>query len=195
MAHELYVFFKDENLPTRDQWQASLDSHNAGLVLGNFDPREHVGDVPVILDGEKSSVQIFEGHISDLTDLDTDRLAGRDRYLMFELSAEPIEIQAAVLAAAALAMSASGLFFDPQANQYSEGAQVFGVIERAESGDAPSSRNESRTPRPSRRCLRCRVVCPPHRARCRTCGTPITESSPIVELPTPKGRKSWWKFW
>lgn len=193
MPHELYVLLRDENLPTLEAWQAVLDSHQSGLQFGKFNPREDIGEVVVQLEKSSTKLQIFEGSIKELNHLDKAQVGDRNRYVLFELSDDPYEIQAAVLAAAGLTVCASGLFFDPQSNEYADGAQVFSLIKQAQSGKAKPAKKNGDPPRPHRRCVRCRTVCPPHRARCRICGSPVTDSNPVVELPKP--RSAWWRFW
>ncbi len=74
MSQTQFAFLKKENVPTREQLQASLDAHNFDLKLDpEYTPFEDEGFSPCVLNGEPDvGFEIYYEPSSDLLEDDED---------------------------------------------------------------------------------------------------------------------------
>ncbi len=67
MSISSLLFLNDEQLPSREEWQAALVEGEAGIVLDDIDDlRSHMGFFPVHLDGEISGFEWYYSPIEEM---------------------------------------------------------------------------------------------------------------------------------
>jgi hypothetical protein len=169
----LYVYVRDDRVPTKADWQARLDKANSGLVLDEFDPRDHAGFLPCLLGGAECG---FEYDLTRADDLDAEvrtRVGDRNRTVMFVLhGGRAGDLKAAMYAAAALTEISDGVFLDPQSGTIATGHGVFELIRSAEDearerGRHAAAKDAAIT---DARCPHCGAPCPSYRKTCKACG-------------------------
>src|SRR4029077_4704527 len=135
MSVDLFVFLRDTDVPTRDSWQDAIKAAGVDLVLDDFDPREHTGYLPVKLDGKPTGFEYYFGSVDEELRQRPEQIGDRDRVISFVLHSDLTELRAAMWAAAVLTKHASGIFCDPQSDEYAEGDGVFAMIQRDEAAE------------------------------------------------------------
>ncbi len=172
MSVDLYVFLRDKDVPTRDRWQQAINAYGVDLVLDDFDPREHEGYLPVKLNGKPTGFEYYFGSVEEELGDRPERIGDRDRIISFVLHSDLTELKAAIWAAAVLTKHTSGIFCDPQSDEYAEGEGVFEMIHRDEAAEREHRYKEAAkdAARTERRCPKCGSPCPEYRNTCKACG-------------------------
>jgi hypothetical protein len=111
---------------------------------------------------------------------ETDQLQGvmgdRDFAATFTIHASNDELQAASIAAAVLAKTTDGVFFDPQSGEFAIGAGAFQLLqdqERRERERKMELAVKKWATTTQRRCPTCGAPCPEYRPTCSVCGYEI----------------------
>jgi len=172
MSVELCVFLRDKNVPTKDRWQQAINDSGVDLVLDDFDPRVHTGYLPAKLNGKPTGFEYYFGSVEEAFAERPERIGDRDRVLSFVLHSDLTELKAAMWAAAVLTKHASGIFYDPQSDEYAEDGGVFEMIRRDEAAEQERRKREAAkdVARTDRRCPQCGSPCPEYRRTCKACG-------------------------
>ena len=136
MSVDLYVYLRDAEIPTREQWQEAIDEAGIDLVLDKeFSVREHEGGfVPVLMGEEETGFEFYldsldESYIPDEPNA-AQRLADRGCVAAFRLS-DLQEWVAAMYAAAVLTQLANGLLCDAQIGELVDGARAMEMAHEA----------------------------------------------------------------
>lgn len=181
MSVDLMVFLKREKLPTRGRWQKAIDAEGLGLSLDEVDTFSHTGFWPAKLNGKDSGFEYLFGN-SEPQDTDDDPeeltrvIDDRDCAATFTIHGSLDELQAASIAAAALAKISDGVFVDPQSGEFAIGAGAFPLLqeqgrkERERKMDVATRKWATAT---LRRCPECGAPCPEYRPACFVCGYQI----------------------
>ena len=160
MSVELWVFIRDEALPTWQEWQRALDEAGSGLHMDEFSPREHAGFVPGNLDGHECGFEYFWEAIEPGEGEEVlAEIGDRTRTAVFVWHGSEMDWRAGTLAAAVLTKLADGVFFDPQSGEFARGGDVFTMLEQQEQDERGrrlrlAERKWGQTT--SRRCPECR---------------------------------------
>src|SRR4029077_19923692 len=98
-----------------------------------------------------------------------EQIGDRDRVISFVLHSDLTELRAAMWAAAVLTKHASGIFCDPQSDEYAEGDGVFAMIQRDEAAEKERRYKEAEkdAARTERRCPKCGSPCPEYPNTCK----------------------------
>jgi len=172
---DLYVFLRDQDVPTRDGWQQAINASGVDLVLDNFNPREHTVYLPVKLNFKPTGFEYYFGSVEQELGVVSERIGDRDRVISFVLHGDFTELKAAMWAAAVLTKHASGIFYDPQSDEYAEDDGVFEIIRRDEAAEKERRYKKAAmdAARTERRCPKCGSPCPEYRNTCKACGFAI----------------------
>jgi hypothetical protein len=181
MSVDLMVFLKREKLPTRDDWQQAIDAEGLDLKLDEADTTTHTGFWPAMLNGKECGFEYSFG-IEEPADEDEEpdelfEAIGDRAYLAtFTIHASVDELQAASIAAAVLAKTADGVFFDPQSGEFAIGNGAFQLLkdqERRERERKMEVATKKWAKTTQRRCPKCSAPCPEYRPTCSVCGYEI----------------------
>lgn len=160
---------RKSKVPTWHAWQALLNDASSGLQLEHFDLSHHNGYLPAMLAGKSTGFELRFGPVSELNDLDVQKLAGRDCYARFVTHADLTELDAAALAAAALAKASEGIYYD--GDSYRTIDDVFALS--SENATVIATMNKHRAQKDlsitNLRCPHCGAPCPSYRKSCKVC--------------------------
>jgi hypothetical protein len=137
MSVDTFVFVRDENLPTIQQWQAALDRAGTGIVLESIeDLRSHSGYLPATHRGQESGFEWYYGPLADyFGGTPPDGLGKRSHVINFVTHSDMRELVCALISGAVLAEIAEGLVFDEENEAVIDGKSALVVarsIERDE---------------------------------------------------------------
>lgn len=174
MSVQLFVYLREEQLPTRDQWQLAIDSHGIDLTLDQFSTREHVGFLPAKLKGSNCGFEYaFQPVDQSATQEMPEQIGDRNKVVSFVTHGgrEP-DGEAAMLAAAVLTELTNGVYEDPQGGGFAEGTAVFEMIREQENAERERRRTAAAkwAGITARRCPECASPCPEYRKTCKVCG-------------------------
>lgn len=177
MSVDLYVFLRERELPTDEEWQRAIQAAGHDLVFDSFSSREHTGFLPARLAGELSG---FEYSFNPIDANEVEKLkaiiADRSHVVTFTLHGNMLELRAAEIAASVLTDLANGVYFDPQSGSHAEGKADYSLL--ADERNAERERMLAEAERKwakvtERRCPECNAPCPEYRGSCWVCGFAI----------------------
>jgi hypothetical protein len=128
MSMEVYVFLKKSDLPVVSIWQRSIG--DSGLLVDLdliFDPTKDSGFVPCKLRGSGTGFEYFLSPIDDIASSYPDLkevVQPYDSAATFSWGSRLDECAVALVAAATLAASSSGVMYDPQEGLEYQGADA-----------------------------------------------------------------------
>ncbi len=174
MSVNYCVYLREEQLPSRDQWQREIDRHGFDLILERFSTREHTGFLPVRMKGSDCGFEYDFGQVDESAwDEVPEEIGNRNMVATFKThGGRELDSQAAMLAAAVLTELTNGLYEDPQGGGFAEGAAVFDLIRDQENADRERRRERAAkwASITARRCPDCGSPCPEYRKACEVCG-------------------------
>ena len=177
---KLCVYLRDDQLPTRDAWQAAINAAGMKLTLDEFDARSFDGFLSCLLDGVQCG---FEYYFSPLEEQDEEirnQIGDSNRLVMLKMhGGEMIDLKAAMYAAAALTESSGGTFYDPQGDVAATGRGVYELMRQNEEHDCERGRlaAEKDAAFTDNRCPHCGAPCPTYRKTCKACGRSVRVSA------------------
>lgn len=119
MSVDVFVFVREPDLPSREEWQAAIDELGIDLQLDErMEPDSASGYWPVKIRGEASGFEFFSGSAEVLFGSSAPSGAG-DRSLTVDLvtHSDIRELECSLLAGAALALVADGVVYDEETNR------------------------------------------------------------------------------
>jgi hypothetical protein len=194
MSVELNVYLYDAALPTCDDWQRAISERGHDFVFDPFSSRDHVGFVPIRLNGDKCGFEYFFAPIEEASEEDDLKAIGdRTHVAQFILHGSELDLRAAEIAASVLASIANGVFFDPQSGSFAEGGSVFDLLLKQHDTErdrrrAEAERKWSRVT--DRLCPECNARCPEYRGKCWVCGFAIGRVASAPETAPSPTKKS-----
>ncbi len=113
MSVEMYAFLNQSDLPSRNEWQAAIDSLGLPVVLDEqINPRDTIGYSPCALRGGNAGFEYSVERAKDLGPPDSARHF--DSAAVFRWSGDLAECASAMAAAAALLRHANVVVFCPE---------------------------------------------------------------------------------
>jgi hypothetical protein len=175
MSVHLYVFLRDSDLPTQEEWQRAVQDAGHDLFFDSFSPKEHAGFLPMQLDGEECG---FEYSFRSIEEGEGEEVDLGDRSHVVELSwhSSILDLRAVEIAASTLTELCNGIFLDPQSGAHAEGKAVHGLVtvQRSAEQDRKLAEAERKWAKVTeRRCPECNARCPEYRGSCWVCGFEI----------------------
>jgi hypothetical protein len=175
MSVKFYVYLREDQLPSRDEWQQGIDRHGIHLKLDEFSTREHGGFLPAKMDGAECGFEYSFQPVDDTAwdDGIPEEIGDRNRVVTFKAhGGREQDSKAAILAAAVLAELTKGVYEDPQGGGFAAGAEVFDLLREEEDVDRERRRLEAArwATITTRRCPECGSPCPEYRKTCKVCG-------------------------
>jgi len=126
MSIDAFVFLRDENLPTVQQWQAALDQADTGITLDSIDDLSgHSGYFPVKHRSHDSGFEWYYGPLAEnFGGTPPEGLGGRGHVVNFVLHSDMRELACAMISGAVLADIADGLVLDEETGSLIGGLQA-----------------------------------------------------------------------
>ena len=128
MSMDVYVFLKKSDLPPVNIWQNSLAEFDFPVDLySTFDPNKDSGFVPCKLRGAVTGFEYFLSPIGEIASTYPDLKEMAQLYdtaAVFSWGSRLDECAVALIAAATLATSCSGIMYDPQGGLQYVGASA-----------------------------------------------------------------------
>jgi hypothetical protein len=181
MSVQLSVYLGDDRVPTFENWQSAVRDAGHDLIIDEFSPRDHLGFVPMRLNGQECGFEYFFSEVvaEEIEDIAA-TVGDRDRLAEFVWHSSEHDGRAAEIAAAVLASISDGIFFDPQSGDWARGPDAFGLVERWHADErlrrAEAAERKWATVT-ERRCPKCGSRCPEYRAKCWVCGHELGRAS------------------
>jgi hypothetical protein len=175
MSVGFYVYLREEQLPSRDEWQQEIDRHGIHLKLDEFSTREHRGFLPAVMNGADCGFEYAFQPVDETVwdDGVPQEIGDRNRVVTFKThGGREQDSEAAMLAAAVLTELTKGVYEDPQGGGFAEGGEVFDLLRDQEDTDRKRRRLEAAkwATITTRRCAECGSPCPEYRKTCKVCG-------------------------
>ncbi|MBC2600479.1 hypothetical protein [Puniceicoccus vermicola] len=172
MANEQYVFISEKAIPSRQEWQESIDALGYDFQLDSeLKPKEDSGYSPCKLEGKETGVEIYYQAVAELVDdpSEIEELTkGRDYCISFRWGGSMAECTCAIIASAALLKN-----FDGVVSYEFEAPSDLEALIKDLDFTIPEARKELSPKKPN-------------------LGKNAVSSS--SSEPKPKSRL-WWKFW
>ena len=187
MSVELFVYLRNDCVPSQLEWQAGIHTAGLKLILDEFSPCDHAGFLPCRLNGGQCGFEYYLGAVADLVkDLESEdierlrkQIGERDRVVTLRLHGGRMDdLMAAMYAAAVLAELSDGVFEDPQSGEFATGRGVFELLRRNEDSERERGRRaaEKDAAVTDRRCPHCNAPCPSYRKTCKACGHTVGDT-------------------
>jgi len=111
---DIFVFMREQDLPSTGSWQAALDRLDVGLRLDAApDPATHSGYWPVKASAQVSGFEYFSGSIADAFGAQPPvEVEDRDFVVDLVSHGDMQELRSAMFAACALALECNGVIVD-----------------------------------------------------------------------------------
>ncbi len=172
MANEQYVFISEKAIPSRQEWQESIDALGYDFQLDSeLKPKEDSGYSPCKLEGKETGIEIYYRPVTELVDdpSEIEELTkGRDYCISFRWGGSMAECACAIIASAALIKNFDGVV----SYEFEEPADLESLIKDLEF-TIPEAREELSSKKPIQ------------------VEKAVSSSS---SEPEPKSQP-WWKFW
>jgi hypothetical protein len=136
MSVDTFIFFRDDRLPSRDEWQAALDAENAHITLDHVDNlREFSGYWPAKFDGHDSGFEWFYGPVADMFGEQLEGAGDRHHAIDLVTHSDMRELVCAMLAAGVLAKLIDGLFLDEESGLLVTGDRAIEIARQIANSD------------------------------------------------------------
>jgi hypothetical protein len=111
---DIFVFMREQDLPSTSRWQAALDGLDVGLQLdATPDPATHSGYWPVKTSAQVSGFEYFAGPLADAFGAQPPvEVEDRDFVVDLVTHSDMQELRSAMYAACALALECNGVIVD-----------------------------------------------------------------------------------
>jgi hypothetical protein len=175
MSVNWYVYLRDEDLPSYEQWQQEIDRRAIDLKLDKFSPRDQFGFLPAKFNGAECGFEYSFGDVDETAnDGPLEEIGNRDRVATFTThGGQDVDFQTAMLAAAVLAALTNGVY---EGGGFAKGEEAFNLIRDQENADRERRRiyaEEKWANITARRCPECGAPCPEYRRTCKVCGLEV----------------------
>jgi hypothetical protein len=173
MSVHLWVFLRESELPTQEQWQRVVQEAGHDLVFDSFLPREHTGFLPIRLAGKQCGFEYSFKPVHEEVDEVPPFVGDRTHVVEFNWHGDMQGLRATEIAACALTELANGIFYDPQSGSHAEGKAVYSLlaVERNAEVERKLAEAERKWAKVTeRRCPGCNARCPEYRGSCWVCG-------------------------